>query len=308
MNKEIIMKTLEKQLSLNLSSLKIQDIIWRQSEGRLEQDGYVKEKKNNNLNLEGQEIVEKEEVLQAKAIEEVQEEENDEENEELRKMKFDPNECCVGKENGLEYYISPRKGQKTGFYCDQRENRAFLSSLVKDKNVLDLFCYTGGFSLNAMKGQAQTVVGVDSSQKAINTARANVELNQFDSNKIQFVKEDSEKFMSSANENGLHYDVVILDPPKLAPNTKALPRAVNKYKKLNVAALKLVKPGGLLLSCTCSSAVTMSGDFLKIITASAVEAGRHITVLRQSSTSLDHVTNPNYMETNYLTAILVVVH
>ena len=277
LNKNMIYQLLERKLKAELN---VKEIVWRRSESRLLQDGYSneaeKDEKNNILS----------------------------DNEKLGQDK----QYCIGKENSLQYYISPRSGQKTGFYCDQRENRDFIKSIAKDKNVLDLFSYSGGFAMNALKGGARSVIGVDSSQGAIDTANSNVQLNNLDTNQIQFIREECEKFMERASSSGLKYDIVILDPPKLAPNNRSLPGAIKKYKSLNAAAMKLVKPNGILLSCTCSSAMTLSGEFLKVVSASATEAGRHITVLRQSYAACDHVLNPNYMESTYLSAVAVLVH
>ena len=309
LNKDMILETLNRKLKLEF---KIKEIVWRKSENRLLQDGYKNEEVENGDNDDGKSILKKND-----ANEEIEKDfdmtasdynSNEDEKNENNFTFFDVNQYCVGKENGLQYYISPRKGQKTGFYCDQRENRNFIKSIAKDKNILDLFTYTGAFAMNAAQADAYSVIGVDSSQAAIDTANNNAELNDLDKNKIQFIREDCEKFMERALANGLNYDIVILDPPKLAPNNRALPGAIKKYKKLNGSAMKLVKPNGILLTCTCSSAMTLSGEFMNLISAAAVEAGRHITVLRQSYAACDHTLNPNYVESSYLSAIAVVVH
>ncbi|GMH56571.1 hypothetical protein TL16_g02161 [Triparma laevis f. inornata] len=172
-------------------------------------------------------------------------------------------ERTIIQENSILYTLNP-SSQKTGFYTDQRENRALISSLSSGKRVLDLCCYVGGFSLNAAKnGGAVECVGVDSSSDAIEGARENAVLN--DVTNCEFVQSSIEGYMKKAIENGEEYDIVILDPPKLAPTLKGLDRASRKYHALNRDALKLIdrKNGGLLLTCTCSSAMSTKdgGEF-----------------------------------------------
>ena len=195
-------------------------------------------------------------------------------------------------------------GQKTGFYCDQRDNRNFLAPLCAGKTVLDLYCYSGGFALSAAKHGASSCIGVDSSRRAVELAQRNAERNALDGI-CRFEASDVSAFLN-ANTDG--YDVVVCDPPKLAPSIRDLPRAKRKYQKINALALQAVKPGGLLLTCSCSSAMTTSeGAFLAMLREASKDAGKRLTVLRTAGAAADHVLHPAFPEGAYLTAALVQV-
>ena len=232
----------------------------------------------------------------------------------LKKDGWDPSEggaqaeaaaeaaVCV-KENGLRYHVDVF-GQKSGFYCDQRENRKALAELCRGRAVLDLFCYSGGFSLGAARAGAASCVGVDSSGAAVALATRNAELNGLAAT-CRFVKADVMAFLQEAPPLS---DVVICDPPKYAPTVKDLARAERKYRKLNSLAMRAVRPGGLLLSCTCSGAMTQSGGFERMLQDAALAEGRSLTLLRRSGAACDHTLHPAYPEGHYLTAVLAVVH
>ncbi|KAK3407401.1 hypothetical protein EUGRSUZ_K03462 [Eucalyptus grandis] len=207
-------------------------------------------------------------------------------------------------ENGIAYVIS-LDGQKTGFYADQRENRQFISTVCDGWRVLDLCCYSGGFSLNAVKGGAVDVLGIDTSLPALELARENIALNRLDPARISFLKEDATVFMKSALLRNESWDVVILDPPKLAPKRKALKSALGMYRNLNSLAMRLTKKGGLLMTCSCSGAMTQSGMFIKTLQGAASAAGRRATILRQSGAACDHPIDPSYPEGEYLSNILL---
>ncbi|KAL6283109.1 hypothetical protein ACE6H2_014038 [Prunus campanulata] len=213
-------------------------------------------------------------------------------------------------ENGIFYAIS-LGGQKTGFYADQRENRQFISTISDGQRVLDMFCYSGGFALNAARGGAVNVIGVDSSLPAVELAKENVVLNNMDPGKITFLREDASEFMKGALSRNESWDIVILDPPKLAPRKKALQNASGMYRNLNSLAMQLTKRGGLLMTCSCSGAMTQSGMFLRILQASctllgaASAAGRKITILREAGAACDHPIDPSYPEGKYLSNILL---
>ncbi|KAG2656341.1 hypothetical protein PVAP13_1KG076100 [Panicum virgatum] len=179
-------------------------------------------------------------------------------------------------ENGIVYIVS-LEGQKTGFYADQRENRHFVSLLSKDQRVLDIFCYSGGFALHAAKGGADNVIGIDSSGSALDLANENIILNELNPGRISFVKGDATAFMKGAISKNELWDLVILDPPKLAPQKKVLQSASGMYRSLNALAMQVVKPGGLLMTCSCSGAMTQSGMFLKTIQGAASMAGKKVT-------------------------------
>ncbi|KMZ71778.1 Ribosomal RNA large subunit methyltransferase I [Zostera marina] len=228
-------------------------------------------------------------------------------------------------ENGICYSVST-EGQKTGFYADQRENRQFISSISKDQKVLDVCCYSGGFSLNAAKGGASSVTGIDSSLTALELANENVLLNNLDPQKVTFFGEDASVFMKDAISRKESWDLVILDPPKLAPRRKVLQKALGMYRNLNSLAMKVTKPGGLLMTCSCSGAVAQNeGTFQRMLQASpsmfliiiqinmkdyffqdaASSTGRKITIIRQSGAGNDHPLDLFYPEGAYLTNFLV---
>ncbi|PPR91774.1 hypothetical protein GOBAR_AA28905 [Gossypium barbadense] len=207
-------------------------------------------------------------------------------------------------ENGISYAIS-LEGQKTGFYADQRENRMFLSTISHGQRVLDVCCYSGGFALNAAKGGAMSITGVDTSLPALELARENIALNNLDPEKTSFLREDATVFMKGALSRNDSWDIVILDPPKLAPRRKVLQSASGMYRNLNSLAMKITGRGGLLMSCSCSGAMTQSGTFLRTLQGAASMAERKITVLRQSGAGCDHPIDPSYPEGAYLSNILL---
>lgn len=216
----------------------------------------------------------------------------------------------IGMENGIKFQTFPHlKGQKTSVYCDQRENRWDLAQLSKDKRVLDLCCYHGGFSLNAARFGATSVIGVDSSQEAIETCHANAELNRLQ-DKVDFVRSDISDFMKNCKST---FDVVVLDPPKLAPSLSGLDKASRKYQSLNRDALKLVSDdGGLLMTCTCSAAMTQKDGgkfFLQMVQQASLAARREISLVRVSGAAPCHTQSPaSFPAGNYLTAALFYVH
>ncbi|XP_021299434.1 uncharacterized protein LOC110428084 isoform X2 [Herrania umbratica] len=221
-------------------------------------------------------------------------------------------------ENGISYSIS-LEGQKTGFYADQRENRKFLSTISRGRKVLDICCYSGGFALNAAKGGAMSITEsasrslltwsciqrVDTSLPALELARENIALNYLDPEKISLLREDANEFMKGALSRNESWDVVIIDPPKLAPSRKVLQSASGMYRNLNSLAMQITRRGGLLMTCSCSGAMTQSGMFLRTLQGAASMAGRKITVLRQSGAACDHPIDPSYPEGAYLSNILL---
>lgn len=205
-------------------------------------------------------------------------------------------------------YESDSTGQKTGFYCDQRDNRQMIRQLSKDKSVLDLYCYSGGFAINAILGGAYKVVGVDSSQAAIDVGVKNILLNSnIDNNinkKIELIKSDAIKYMEETVNKGQVFDIVILDPPKLAPTRVSFDRARNKYIKINQLAMQIVSKGGLLLTCTCSNSVTRDNNFLNIVIEAASKTNRDVSILSVTGAAKDHGLASGYTEGSYLTAVL----
>eukprot|EP00537_Pseudo-nitzschia_pungens_P004783 CAMPEP_0172377340 /NCGR_PEP_ID=MMETSP1060-20121228/68855_1 /TAXON_ID=37318 /ORGANISM="Pseudo-nitzschia pungens, Strain cf. cingulata" /LENGTH=653 /DNA_ID=CAMNT_0013105023 /DNA_START=632 /DNA_END=2593 /DNA_ORIENTATION=+ len=306
------------------------ELIWKTTPSRLKQDGY-----------------------EADETRESNEDDHDNDSDKINKP-------VVCRENGIRYQTFPRqKGQKTSVYCDQRENRFHMAELCSGKRVLDLCCYHGGFSLNAVQQGAARAIGVDSSADAIETCRTNARLNGFGtddddenanddandddaSSTLRYVRSDIADYMRNCDEtfdvdandddasSTLRYvrsdiadymrncdetfDVVVLDPPKLAPSVKALQRASRKYHSLNRDAIKLIDPmkGGLLMTCTCSAAMTQKDGgkfFLETVQQASLSARREVTLLRVSGAAPCHTQSPfSFPAGNYLTAALFVVH
>jgi 23S rRNA G2069 N7-methylase RlmK/C1962 C5-methylase RlmI len=213
-------------------------------------------------------------------------------------------EPLVVVENGVSYEVDLALGHKTGFYVDQRENRLSMRTWAAGKNkVLDVCTYTGGFAINAAMAGASSVVGVDSSQPALDIAKRNAARNGVEAN-CTFVKAEAFKHLDSLLEEGYAgtYDVIVLDPPKLAPNAKSLTRALPKYVGLNKRAMRLLRPGGLLVTCSCSGAVTQNNLLPDVVLAAAQSAGTSATALgAPRGAGADQPLDPFYPEGNYLT-------
>lgn len=202
----------------------------------------------------------------------------------------------VAVENGLKFHIDWLRGQKTGFFVDQRENRSLLEHYAKGRNVLNMFCYTGGFSVYAMRGGANLVHSVDSSAKAIDLTRANAEMNFPGDARHEAFAEDAFKFLEQAGSN---YDLIVLDPPAFAKHKDALPRALKGYTRLNAIAFRKIKPGGIVFTFSCSQAVNKDQFRLAVFTAAA-QSGRHVRILHQLHQPADHPINIYHPEGEYL--------
>jgi 23S rRNA (cytosine1962-C5)-methyltransferase len=211
------------------------------------------------------------------------------------------------KENGIKYHINIKEGQKSGFYCDQRDNRKILSAYAKDKKVLDCFSYSGGFTLNALKDGASKVVSVDSSALAIETLKKNIELNKFDAAKCEAIQNDVNKQLRLFKEQEEKFDIVILDPPKYAPSRSALDRAARAYKDLNRLGMLVLEKGGLLATFSCSGAVDMD-TFKQIIAWAALDAGKEVQIIHQFSQPEDHPIRISFPEGEYLKGLLCRVY
>ncbi len=279
-HKETIKSALAKTLKQHPSYANVDvDIIWRNTPSRLRQDGY-------EIMIEGDGLRDK-----------------DDKGEQL---------ALVAMESSVKYLTHPYSdGQKTGFYCDQRENRLMFAELCDNKRILDLCCYNGGFALNAIiRGHAASATGVDSSQDAVDAAIENASLNGVDAKKISFVRDDIAAFMKTAIEGAEEYDVIVLDPPKLAPSLSSLDKASRKYHALNRDAINLInkEQGGLLLTCTCSAAMTQKDGgqyFLNMVNGAALSAKRRVTLLRVCGAAPCHTQSPAcFPAGSYLTAAL----
>lgn len=207
-------------------------------------------------------------------------------------------------ENGIRYQINIIEGQKSGFYCDQRDNRSLTAQYVKGKRVLDCFCYTGGFTLNALKSGASAVVSVDSSALAIETLQKNLVFNKLDAAVHSTVQADVNKYLRQLGEEGEKFDVIILDPPKYAPSRSALDKAARAYKDLNRRALLLLESGGLLATFSCSGAMDID-TFKQVVAWAALDAGKEIQFIRQFSQPEDHPVRASFPEGEYLKGLLV---
>lgn len=209
----------------------------------------------------------------------------------------------VALENGLKFHVDWLKGQKTGFFVDQRENRHLLERYSKGRNVLNMFCYTGGFSFYAMRGGANLVHSVDSSAKAIDLTNKNVELNFPSDNRHQAFAEDAFKFL---DRMGDQYDLIILDPPAFAKHRDALRNALRGYSKLNAKAFEKIKPGGILFTFSCSQVVDKK-DFRNAVFTAAAQSGRSVRILHQLTQPGDHPVNIYHPEGEYLKGLVLYI-
>lgn len=213
------------------------------------------------------------------------------------------NDDNIAVENGLKFHVDWLKGQKTGFFVDQRENRGLLEHYAKDKTVLNMFCYTGGFSFYAMRGGARQVHSVDSSAKAIELTDANIGLNfPGDSRHASFC-EDAFRFLDAARDK---YDLIILDPPAFAKHRAALHNALKGYTRLNVKAFERIRKGGILFTFSCSQVVTKDNFRNAVFTAAAL-AGRNVRILHQLHQPADHPVNIYHPEGEYLKGLVLYV-
>ena len=209
----------------------------------------------------------------------------------------------VALENGLKFHVDWLKGQKTGFFVDQRENRHLLERYSKGRNVLNMFCYTGGFSFYAMRGGANLVHSVDSSAKAIDLTNQNVELNFPGDDRHQAFAEDAFKYL---DRMGDQYDLIILDPPAFAKHRDALRNALRGYSKLNAKAFEKIKPGGILFTFSCSQVVDKK-DFRNAVFTAAAQSGRSVRILHQLTQPGDHPANIYQPEGEYLKGLVLYV-
>lgn len=209
----------------------------------------------------------------------------------------------VAMENGLKFHVDWLKGQKTGFFVDQRENRALLERYAKGRNVLNMFCYTGGFSFYAMRGGANLVHSVDSSAKAIDLTNENVSLNFPGDTRHQAFAEDAFKFL---DRMGDQYDLIILDPPAFAKHRDALRNALRGYTKLNPKAFEKIRPGGILFTFSCSQVVNKQ-DFRNAVFTAAAQSGRSVRILHQLTQPGDHPVNIYHPEGEYLKGLVLYV-
>ena len=215
-----------------------------------------------------------------------------------------PPDTLVTVENGVRYHVDVRTGHKTGFYVDQRDNRALVQAFAGGRDVLNCFCYTGGFSLAALKGGARRVVSIDSSGDALALAQQNVAANGFDAARATWLDADAFKTLRRLYDEGERFDLVVLDPPKFAPSREHVDRAARAYKDINLTGLKLLRPGGLLFTYSCSGAID-SDLFQKIVAGAAADARVDARILKRLGAGIDHPLLTAFPEGEYLKGLLL---
>jgi len=208
-------------------------------------------------------------------------------------------------EHGLKFLVDIERGHKTGFYLDQRANRQQVRSITKDKDVLDCFCYSGGFTVNALAGEAKSVLSVDASSDALALARQNIELNELPLDKVQFLEGDVFQVLRKFRDEARSFDMIILDPPKFAPTAAQAEKAARGYKDINLLAFKLLRPNGILFTFSCSGGVD-AALFQKIVASAALDAGVEAQIIEHLSQDADHPVALNFSESLYLKGLICV--
>jgi 23S rRNA (cytosine1962-C5)-methyltransferase len=206
-------------------------------------------------------------------------------------------------ENDLQFIVNFASGHKTGFYLDQRVNRMRVRELAQDKDVLDCFCYTGGFTVNALAGGAKSVLSVDSSGDALSLCMANIELNNLPATRHSSLEGDVFQLLRKFRDERRSFDMIILDPPKFAPTAAHADKATRAYKDINLLAFKLLRPGGTLVTFSCSGGVD-AGLFQKIIAGSALDAGVDAQIVEYLSQGPDHPVSLHFPEGAYLKGLV----
>jgi 23S rRNA (cytosine1962-C5)-methyltransferase len=216
----------------------------------------------------------------------------------------EPPKRLIIDESGLRFYVDWQFGHKTGFYIDQRTNRRIIRKYTRGQDVLDCFSYTGGFTLNALAGGAKSVVAVDSSAQFLEILNENVQLNGFESSQVSCVKGDVFQVLRKFLDRGRSFDLIILDPPKFAPTSSQVHKAARGYKDINLNAFKLLRPGGLLVTFSCSSGVSPE-LFQKILAGAALDARVNARIIQRLSQSWDHPIALNFPEGGYLKGLVI---
>ncbi len=206
-------------------------------------------------------------------------------------------------ENGLNYLLDIEGSQKTGFYLDQRINRKELREYSQSKRILDCFCFSGGFTLNALKGGALHVIAVDSSEAALRLAGENLKLNNFDEAKVELVNDNAFEYLRKLRDRAEQFDLIILDPPKFAPTTSQVDKAARAYKDINLLAFKLLSPNGVLFTFSCSGGVGLP-LFHKIVADAALDAGKEVQIIKFLHQAEDHPISSAFPEGEYLKGLV----
>jgi 23S rRNA (cytosine1962-C5)-methyltransferase len=217
-----------------------------------------------------------------------------------------PPKSLIIEEQGLMFHVDLRLGHKTGYYLDQTSNRARVRALAAGRDVLDCFCYTGGFSAYALQGGARRVLAVDSSAEALALGRENIALNGLPFEKIEWELGDVFQVLRQLRDRNRAFDLIVLDPPKFAPTASQVQRAARGYKDINLLAFKLLRPGGILATFSCSGGVD-ADLFQKIVAAAALDAGVEARIVERLSQGPDHPVALNFPEGAYLKGLIVAV-
>ena len=206
-------------------------------------------------------------------------------------------------ENSLKFSVNLQAGHKTGYYLDQRDNRFVVRSLAKDRDVLDCFCYTGGFTVNALMGGAKSVVAVDASTDALALGQVNARLNGQQAERVEWCEGDVFKLLRKFRDENRSFDLIVLDPPKFAPTAAQAEKAARGYKDINLLGFKLLRPGGVLVTFSCSGGVD-AALFQKIIASAALDAGAEAKIVGYLSQGGDHPVGLNFPEGAYLKGLV----
>jgi 23S rRNA (cytosine1962-C5)-methyltransferase len=206
-------------------------------------------------------------------------------------------------ENGVKFLVNTAAGHKTGFYLDQRNNRQRVRELAKGRSVLDCFCYTGGFTVNALLGGAASVLAVDSSSDALSMARQNVALNNLPSDRVEYIEGDVFNVLRKLRDGASSFDMIVLDPPKFASTAAQAEKASRAYKDINLLAVKLLRPGGILVTFSCSGGVD-SVLFQKIVAGAALDAGVDVQIIEHLAQASDHPVALSFPEGMYLKGLI----
>ncbi|MEP0354937.1 MAG: class I SAM-dependent methyltransferase [Paraglaciecola sp.] len=213
-----------------------------------------------------------------------------------------PDEVVI-EENGVKILVNVKKGHKTGFYLDQRDNRAIAAKYAKEKEVLNCFCYTGTFGSYALMNDAKSVTNLDVSDLALTTARRNIEINNLDASKSEFLNLDVFQALRDFKQEGRQFDEIILDPPKFVDSKGSLTRACRGYKDINMLAMQIMRPGGILCTFSCSGLLSFD-LFQKVVADAALDAGRTVQIIERMSQAADHPVSTNYPEGFYLKGLV----
>ncbi len=218
-------------------------------------------------------------------------------------LRGDPAERVTIAEHGMHFIVDLARGHKTGFYLDQRENRLRVGALAHEREVLDCFCYTGGFTVHALAGGAKSVLALDSSREALALCREHIRLNHLPQERLVLQEGDAFHTLRALRDQGRSFDLIILDPPKFAPTAAQAARAARGYKDINLLAFKLLRPGGLLVTFSCSGGVD-AALFQKIVASAALDAGTEAIILERLEQAADHPIALHFPEGAYLKGLL----